>query len=142
MHLDIFFDRRKGRLILAYETIILLSSCMLHKSDGTIVISDLIKKEPKEVYTLCFMFICTSLKSSLYYINHINYSSIFIFKFDLLPEEGEIEDEGWTLVSLCCIVFDILKESETSDQHLPYVPKNIHDSMVEINKNMSMLNLP
>lgn len=53
MHLDIFFNRRKGWLILAYEAIILLSSCKLHKSDGTVVISDLIKEEPKEVYTLC-----------------------------------------------------------------------------------------
>jgi hypothetical protein len=29
-----------------------------------------------------------------------------------------------------------------SDQHLPYVPKNIHDSMVENNMNMSRLSLP
>jgi hypothetical protein len=40
-------------LILAYEAIILLSSCKLHKADGTIVISNLIKKELKIVYILC-----------------------------------------------------------------------------------------
>ena len=90
MHVDIFLDRWKGWLILAYEAIVLLSSCKLRKAECTIVISELIiKGDEGSIY---FMFICAFLKSSLYYINHINYSSIFIYKFDLLPE-GEIEDE-------------------------------------------------
>lgn len=97
-----FLDRWKGRLILAYEAIVLLSSCKLRKADSKIVISELIIKGAQG--SIYFMFICTFLKLLLYYITHINYSNIFIFKFHLLPEEGEIKDEGRTLVSLCCLI--------------------------------------
>jgi hypothetical protein len=48
MHLSIFLSEKR-RLDLGDEVVILLSYCKLHKTEGIIVIYDLVKRKLKEV---------------------------------------------------------------------------------------------